>query len=110
MAIDLTIDADSYLADFGETITYRPNDGRPRRITAIVERNDAETDPATGRARRPDITISVLNNDLDGIAVGELDTGRDHVELARREGGDQEIRPLGEIVSQDAGILTLRVR
>lgn len=110
MAIDLTIDAAKYLTDFGETITYRPADGRPRRITAVVERNDAETDPGAGQTRRPDITISVLNNDLDGISAGELDTGRDHVELARREGADQEIRPLGEIITQDEGILTLRVR
>jgi len=110
MPVDLTVDAAKFLTDFGETITYRPDGGKPRRITAIVERQDAEAEPAAGRTRQPGISIVVQNDCLAGISADEIDIGTDKVELALRVGGEQAQRALGEIISQDEGILTLRVR
>ena len=41
---------------------------------------------------------------------GKLDTGKDEIEIALREGGTPERRRITDIISQDKGMLTLEVR
>lgn len=108
MAIDLTIDADMFLADFGESITITAPDGSTRTITAIVDRGEGSQPEAPGM-NGPVMQITVKNHATEGILPSE-DVSGFEVLIAIRDGDETESRVLGGITSQDAGLLTIEVR
>ena len=114
MTLDLTIDAATFLADFGEDVIYTPRDGRPRTITAVVDRNPPSAIPevvgAAGGGLAQRFVISVANDELTGIAPDRLDTGGDAVHIAPRIGEALEEFRIAGIVSQDPGMIQLEVR
>lgn len=98
------------IADFGESVVYRPRCGAPRTVGAIVERLPAEMFADVG-VSGPVIQITVANDPTTGISSAELDLGRDQVDVAVRVGGEAETRPIGAIVGpHDRGAITLEVR
>mgnify|MGYP001493654728 CR=1 FL=1 len=78
MPLDLASDAAVYVADFAESIVYRPLSGIPRTIQALVTRGSPESMQPHGVA--PRFTIMVRNNHRYGIASDEIDTGGDCVD------------------------------
>jgi len=114
----LQTDAELFLKEFGEEITYTPSNGSPRAILAIVDRNPPEDIPeAPVGGMQKSITIQVANrstsisdDDVGGISSAELDTGGDTVTLAVRIGGTPQVRPIAKLLEQDAGMLQLEVR
>jgi len=110
MTIDLAADTLAMLTDFGERIVYRPADGMPREITAIVTRRPRELMDDVG-VLLPKLSIIVANHPQLGISSAQLDTGRDRVDVAERCGGPVVTRMVGEIVGEhDEGMIELEVR
>jgi hypothetical protein len=108
----LAVDAASFLADFGETVIYRPAavGAATRTIVAVVNRPEPQPSGPVNAWEGMAITITVANNATTGISAAELDSGRDKIDVALRVGGTVAARPIVGIVSQDSGMLTLEVR
>jgi len=101
--------AGAFSTMFGETVVYKPLGGDERSIQAIVTRpglgpvgggEDGDTELTT---------INVENDATTGISTAEVDTGGDKVSLPTRIGNAAEDRPIGPIISQDAGRVTYEV-
>ena len=107
-----------FLREFGEEITYRPKDGLNRTILAVVDRDPpAPVEGAGEGVMGKRIVIWVANNEssiaideFGGIAVDELNTGGDEVDLPVRLGKTAETRQLGQLLEQDGGMLSIEVR
>ena len=100
-------DSDAFLETFYETVTYKPFNGTPRSIKAIVTRN---IDTASQAPRvRMKFSMQVKNNGTTGILVEDIDFGRDRVTVAKYDGStiteDRAISP--NISNQDAGMIYL---
>lgn len=107
---ELKSTAEYFLDTFGEQITYHPAEGDPRQIKAIIDRDAARGTDAPPSGYGPAITVTIANDAEMGVAITDLDTGRDKIELAVRIGDDPQQRSLGQIISQDAGMFTVGVR
>src|SRR6185503_18428359 len=78
--------ADCLLIQHGETLIYRPLDGRPRSIIGIVVRPvPAPIAESRGPVTRH-LQIKVLNDAIRGISTQELDTGGDKLDVAELPG------------------------
>jgi len=108
MTLDLTGDAQTFLHDFGETVTYKPRSGKPRAIKAVVDRSPPA--PVEPGAIAPLATITVANDQHEGIASDQLDTGGDEVDMAVRVGAEPTTRTITALLDQDDGMITLEVR
>jgi hypothetical protein len=95
----------------GESIVYHPFNGSQRTIDAIVNRNPSQPMPGVdGQLVIYNMTIRVLNDGTDGIESGaEFDSGGDTIDVARQANGTAENRPLGPIINDDGGVLTIGV-
>ena len=130
--------ADGLLATFGETITYHPvgkigdtivgsgdilsmatlgiwrilspAEAMAREITAIVGREGPGELPGTPHGSSYRAVVRVANNSTTGISSAEIDCGGDKVTLAVRIGKTAIERRITDIISQNAGMLTLGVR
>ena len=102
-------EADIILAEFGESIIYKPRGGGLRPIIAVVDRGGAEGLGGVP-ANAPLATILVKNCSADGISSSELDTGGDKVTLAVRIGETARDRNITKPLGQDCGMLKLEVR
>ena len=98
------------LKQFGESITYLPNGGGSRSITAIVDRDPPAVFDAAGNAVIPQFIVRVYNSCRSGISSKEIDTGKDQLQFIRRVG---EVVPVtfsvGMMLSQDSGVVQLAV-
>jgi hypothetical protein len=92
-----------------ETVTYYPTGGEARTISAIVDREEAASLPGSTHGTAPGAEISVLNNATTGISTSELNKTLDKISYPVRIGETAQARKIVAIVSQDAGMLTLRV-
>lgn len=110
MTLDLADDAVVFLADFAETVIYRPVGRRPRTIHAVVQRQPPEAlaDAPSGKAAW--FTVEARNDERDGIPARLLDTGGDRLDVADREGGTPRTRRITLLESQDAGMVRVRVQ
>lgn len=98
------------LSQFGESITYLPYSGGSRSITAIVDRDPPAIMDAAGNAVVPQFIVRVYNSATSGISSRELNTGSDELQFVKKIG---ETIPatlsIGQIISQDAGVVQLAV-
>ena len=125
MTIDFSHFSPTFVAQFGESITYVKTGPISRTIFAVVEREPpviqgrAGTLTADPSALRPDIEVWVQNRveeydavagKFGGISAGELDKGTDKLMLPRMVGGTPEGFTIMRVSDQDAGMLRLEVR
>jgi len=110
-------DEELFLDVWGEEITYKPKGGTQRTVLAIIDRNVPESLPQSPGGMGQNIQIVVANrktsrddDDYGGIGSDELNTGGDKVALPLSIGRTAVERPLGEIVRQDSGMITIQVR
>ena len=90
-----------------EQVTYRPDGGDAREITALVDREPRDE---TLNASVPVIRLTVLNDATKGITPAELDLGADRISVAEKIGGTAISRNISQIAAQDAEFLTIEVR
>jgi len=86
------------------TVTYIPKSGSPRRIAAVVSFNEAEELPGVDGGSRPRFEVLVKNDEMQGIASDELDTGGDKVEMAVRVADIPKTLRLVELINHDAAM------
>jgi len=98
------------LANFGEPVVYYPRSGKPRTITAIVDREPPQSGGDFDEHRGPRFSVEVTNDQQDGIASDCIDIGGDRLEFAQRKGGTAVKMSIVQIENQDAGMLRLEVR
>lgn len=114
MALDLNspIYQRCFTAQFGESVVYHPRTGSPRRITAVVNRDESGgIDTIAGTQHpRPLMQVEVTNDPATGISSNEINLGGDRLELSIREGGEPSLREIANIITQDAGSMLLEVR
>jgi len=93
------------------TITYTPNGGAAREISAIVVYdNDHASSEGGSRFRTPQLLIMVDNSASTGIAMTELDLGVDTVTLEPRQGETERDFKITAIRKQNIARLVLEVR
>jgi hypothetical protein len=94
----------------GEPVTYHPAEGTPRDITAIVNRDPAQVvDVASGIGPTARATMLIINDENDGISLGELETSGDEIEYPVEIGQSPSRRPLADRPQQRGGGLILGV-
>lgn len=111
-AFDKTLEmsADSFfLLPDTEFVTYFPASGDSRRIQAVVNRLGPEQIEALGGGRQVS-EVLVKNSSTDGIASTEVDTGGDKIKMAPRAGSVPVMMRITKILSQDAGMIKLKVQ
>jgi hypothetical protein len=100
-------------AQLSEAVVYRPRDGKPRTIRAIVNRKPPESVNGT---EAPTFSFSVKvfadseTETYGGIDVTEVNTGGDKIEVAPRRGGTASDRAVAVVLECDHGYLLLGVR
>jgi len=104
-----------FLAQFGESLTYRPRAGAARTILAVVERDPPERLPDGGMGKVIVIHVAnqataVADDEYGGISLDELDTGGDKVDVPVRVGQTAQTRTIVRLIEQDGGMLALEVR
>jgi len=98
-AFDTTLElsADSFfLLPGAGYVTYFPATGEARKIQAVVN--------------YPGPEVLVKNSSSDGIASDEVDTGGDKIKMAPRDGKVPVLMRITRIISQDAGMMKLKVQ
>lgn len=79
----LSTEAADFLADFGESITYTPDGGSAKSITAVVDRNPLASVPTAGRAvARNLVQVTLANHATTGVTA--IKEGFDTVALKLR--------------------------
>lgn len=108
LARDSAIWVDAGEAD-AEDVIYTPRVGAARPISAQVHREIPETDETQQGATVSAIRVLVRNSLTVGVSAAEVNTGGDTLVLAERLGQTPRALPIIEVISQDAGMLYLRV-
>jgi len=108
--IDLTADSATFVGDFAEAVIYRPKGGTPRTIQAIVDYLDPESLSETERGLGPAWQVTVANDAVTGIDAAELNTKADEVTLPARVGRSAVTARIMAVVTQDQGLLQVKVR
>ena len=95
----------------GEPLLYMPCDGRPRPITAIIDRDPPTILDGSGNAVTPSAVIQVYDSRTTGISRKELDIGSDQVRFPLRV-GDTAYKSFSLMVLQasSGGVTALMVR
>ena len=103
--------APAFASMFGESVVYTKEDGTERTITAVIYRDPPEPladVPAKNLAHH--LEVEVRNDASEGISASELKTRMDTITVAERLGETAQAFPITRLVSQDAGMLRLRLR
>ncbi len=97
-------------SDFAEDIVYKSRDGRPRHISAIVDRNPPEALAEIENGVAPRLVIMVANDEQDGIASHLWSRG-DQVQVKVRINDPVEWRTIVDILADhDHGMCKFTVR
>ena len=94
------------LLGFAEKIVFNSGNGLRRTIQAMVDRSPA-VDVMSGVA--PGMNITVINDELVGIAADVLDIGIASVEIAKRRGETSTVKNIQQIKKQDDKWVTLSI-
>ena len=111
-AFDTTLElsADSFfLLPGAGYVTYFPATGDPRRIQAVIDRPGPERTAELGGGRLVN-EVLVKNSGSDGIASTEVDTRGDKIQMAPRDGARPVLMRITRIISQDAGMIKIKVQ
>lgn len=92
-----------------ETVIYIPKSGSPRRIKAVISRNEAEQMPGIDGGSVPKFEVLVKNHETEGIASDELDTGGDKIEMGPRVDNIPRSLRLSILLNHDAGMCLIGV-
>ncbi len=95
------------LMQFGETVTYYPNSGASRSITAMVLREELATVGELGDVQSQSIVVRVLNDATVGISSTEVETGGDEIGVALRLGEAAKRRAIVRVQADSTGMLRL---
>ena len=90
-------------------MTYYPKVGDARVITAVVTRRPTADLDGAPHGCGPALEIAVANDATPGISSSEVNKMKDEVKLAVRIGQTAKKRLVTEIISQDAGMMTLGI-
>ena len=96
--------------DFAESVVYYKRNGRSRKISAVVEREDSLQLPEASDLVTPLFRVRAPNDEAEGIASDELDLGGDQIGLSPRVGEPIERRSIVRLVEHDEGMLVLECR
>jgi len=96
--------------DFAELIVYYKRNGRSRKISAVVVRDDSLQLPEASDLATPRFMVYVANDGSEGIESDELDLGGDQIGLSPRVGEPIERRSIVRLVEHDEGMLVLECR
>ncbi len=105
----LSGEADTFLANFGEPVTYHPKGGSTRDIIAIVDRNPIASITGLPHGNTPKMLIIVKNDADGGISSSEVNAGGDKVALSVRIGETAQQRRITSVVWNDIGMMHLEV-
>lgn len=108
----LKADAATVFADvekFGEEIVYRPRSGADRTFSVVPDRSPPAPIGGAGHYT-PSLVVFVPNSTDATKGVASIDKDGDKIVIAEREGGTAREHLIAEIVSQDPGGWTLRLR
>lgn len=105
----LSGEADTFLANFGEPVTYHPKGGSTRDIVAIVDRNPVASITGLPHGNTPRMLLIVKNSADDGISSSEVNTGGDKIALDVRIGQADQQRRITSVVWNDVGMMHLEV-
>lgn len=101
------------MAQFGESVVYRPREGMPRTLTAIIDREPPQAVIGT-EAPTFKYMVTVIADrtaaTYGGIEATEVDTGGDKIDLAPRPGNAVSSRQVAVVLQSDHGALVLGVR
>ena len=106
--LELSADA-FFLLPGSEYVTYFPASGASRKIRAVVNRPGPERIAEIGGGREVS-EVLVKNSGDDGIASTEVDTGGDKIQMAARAGRVPVLMRITRVISQDAGMIKLKVQ
>jgi hypothetical protein len=96
---------------FGECIQYFPGGaGSGRDIDALVVRDPLAVASEVGELLVNALIIRVENNECRGITAEEIDTGRDKVFVALKNGGAGSLRSIVQLLSDANGFLRFLVQ
>lgn len=105
---------EAQLTMFGEKIVYRPLNGMPRTITAIVQRNPPQELPGMDQGRAPRFVIEAANDPFypvfGGISSAEIETGGGKVDVAERKGEKPKTKAITKLLSDVAGMSQFEAR
>lgn len=105
----LSDEADTFLANFGEPVTYHPKGGSTRDIIAIVDRNPVASITGLPHGNTPRMLLIVKNSADDGISSSEVNTGGDKIALDVRIGQADQQRRITAVPWNDVGMMHLEV-
>lgn len=98
------------IRQFGELIGYLESGNPCRDIYAIVERNQVAIMAEVGEVLTQSIIVRVANDDTAGILATKLDTGRDKVTVALKEGDEPSLRSIVSRLSSANGFVRFLVQ
>lgn len=101
--------ADVFLENFGEAVTYYPKGGSSRDIKAIVDRNPVAGINGVPHGNTSKFFLIVKNSADDGISSSEINAGGDKIALSVRIGQAVQQRRIISLPWHDIGMMHLEV-
>lgn len=89
-----------------ELVTYHPYNHKAKTIDALIDRGQVANEM---NILVDEVTITVLNDEIEGIAPQLMDRGADQIDVAARHGAALQNREIQRIVSQNEDWVTLAV-
>ena len=96
--------------DFAEAVTYYKENGKARKINAVVIREAFAILPEDGDTITPVFEIHVANDGVEGILSDEINLGGDQIAFSPRVGKQVEKRTITRLMGHDNGMLQVECR
>jgi hypothetical protein len=114
--LPLSADAEAALDQWGEDVTFTPPGGAARVILAIVERTPPQGIDGAPRGSAPGLVVQAANRSTakaadgyGGIDPTEISPMCGTVAVPAKVGDAAQTRTIAEILSQDEGMVRLRL-
>ena len=96
--------------DFAEPVTYYKENGKARKINAVVIREAFAILQEDGDTITPVFEIHVANDGVEGILSDEINLGGDQIAFSPRVGKQVEKRTITRLMGHDNGMLQVECR
>ena len=96
--------------DFAEAVTYYKENGKARKINAVVIREAFAILQEDGDTITPVFEIHVANDGVEGILSDEINLGGDQIAFSPRVGKQVEKRTITRPMGHDNGMLQVECR